>query len=145
MKILFNNRQKDRACRICQATGHYVSSCPLLHGKNVVEIKNLFKEKKVCYVCLRKLDASHRAPCNKFYNTKLKRDIYRTCKCRSGINGYLCCFSKNNNSTGGTSVEDSSTRTPTANTNAHSPDYKRRQSNGGLFRENVITMTKCKI
>ena len=100
---------KKRTCWLCNSPGHGVGRCNLLKGKNVEQIKALFKERKLCPICIRKLDGHHKTNCNEFYSKNGKK-MTKSCRCGSGLNYFLCCYRVD--PTGLPTVGSSSTRTP---------------------------------
>ena len=106
---------KPKNCHICSDPSHMMSSCPLISGKTVDEIKQILKERKLCFQCVTPFDKNHKSPCNKKYNGKLRKHVFITCYCRSGLNKFLCCKRDNQDVDSGSAAKIPRTSSNVAN------------------------------
>ena len=119
LKSLNTGYVKKVKCNLCnEADTHQTSDCKLIRNKEVGEIKEIFNNKKCCFVCLRKLDKYHEKPCNKYFNKKLQKMFYRTCKCKSGLNSLICCYKNKKPATVTESTVTGSSSSPSTTSNS---------------------------
>ena len=79
-------------CNLCENDDHRTSECHRLRNKDIDAKKKIFQSKNCCPACLRKLDERHDPNnCKTYFNKKVGKKMFRTCKCRSGLNYFVCC------------------------------------------------------
>ena len=79
-------------CRVCEKTDHREVSCPSLVNKNVSAVKSLLNSKKLCHICLKRVDDSRSHYCSdSYFSKKSNKTLKKTCRtCNENLNYYVC-------------------------------------------------------